>query len=144
MPYRGAAPALNDLLAGNVEAMMLDVPTGLEHLRGGGGVRPLAATSARRLRILPETPTLHEAGLRDFEAFAWQALLVPAATPGAIVARLTEELAAVVRDDAVGERLRAIGVEPNPGGPEAVAALLAAERAVWVPLIRALGITLDG
>ena len=62
---------------------MLDVPTGLEHLRGGGAVRPLAAASARRLRILPETPTLQEAGLRGFEAFAWQVLLVPAATPRA-------------------------------------------------------------
>ncbi|WP_426959372.1 Bug family tripartite tricarboxylate transporter substrate binding protein [Muricoccus radiodurans] len=144
VPYRGAAPALSDLLAGNVEAMMLDVPTGLEHLRGGSAIRPLAAASARRLRILPGTPTLQELGQQGFEAFAWQALLAPAAVPEAVAARLSEEFAAVLRDEAVGERLRAIGIEPNPGGPDAYAALLAAERAAWVPLIRSLGITLDG
>lgn len=143
VPYRGAAPALNDLLAGTVEAMVIDLPSGASHLRSGR-VKPLAICSAARHPDLPDVPTVREAlGLSGFEAYAWQGLVAPARTPDAVVARLTDDLAAVLRDDAVIGRLRAIGLEPLSGGPAEFAALIEAERAIWVPLIRERGISLD-
>jgi tripartite-type tricarboxylate transporter receptor subunit TctC len=143
VPYRGAAPALNDLLAGSVESMILDLPSGLEAIRAGR-VRALALCSAARHADLPEVPTVQEAlGLQGFEAFAWQGLVVPARTPDAVVAQLTTELAAAVADPAVQSRMRGIGLEPLAGGPAEFRRLIEAERAVWLPLIRDLRISLD-
>jgi tripartite-type tricarboxylate transporter receptor subunit TctC len=143
VPYRGAAPALNDLVGGHVESMVVDYPSGIGFLREGN-IRPLAVCSAARLDGLPEVPTVQEAlGLRGFEAFAWQGLVVPKATPDAIVDQLSAELAAALRHQPVHERLRAVGLEPLTGGPADMERLIEAERAVWVPLIRSLGITLD-
>ena len=143
VPYRGAAPALNDLVGGHVETMVVDYPSGIGFLREGN-IRPLAVCSAARLDGLPEVPTVQEAlGLQGFEAFAWQGLVVPKATPDAIVEQLSGELAAALRDEPVLERLRSVGLEPLTGGPADMQRLIEAERAVWVPLIRSLGITLD-
>jgi tripartite-type tricarboxylate transporter receptor subunit TctC len=143
VPYRGAAPALNDLVGGHVESMVVDYPSGIGFLREGN-IRPLAVCSAARLDGLPEVPTVQEAmGLQGFEAFAWQGLVVPKATPDAIVDQLSGELAAALRDEPVLERLRSVGLEPLTGGPADMERLIKAERAVWVPLISSLGITLD-
>lgn len=143
VPYRGAAPALNDLLAGNVEAMILDLPSGAEYLRSGR-VTPLALCSAARHPDLPAVPTVQEAlGLKGFEAYAWQGLVVPARTPDAIAARLTATLAAALAERAVADRMRGIGLEPLAGGPAEFEALEAAERAIWVPLIKERRIALD-
>lgn len=143
IPYKGAAPALNDLVGGHVEAMVLDYPSGAGHLKAGS-IRPLAVCSATRLAELPDVPTVQEAlGLDGFEAFAWQGLVVPKATPDPIVERLSTELAAVLRQDAVLARMRDIGLEPLTGGPADMQRLMEAERAVWLPLIQLLGITLD-
>jgi tripartite-type tricarboxylate transporter receptor subunit TctC len=143
VPYRGAAPALNDLVGGHVESMVVDYPSGLGFLREGN-IRPLAVCSAARLDGLPEVPTVQEAlGLQGFEAYAWQGLVVPKATPDAIVDQLSGELAAALRDEPVLERLRSVGLEPLTGGPADMQRLIEAERAVWVPLISSLGITLD-
>lgn len=143
VPYRGAAPALNDLLAGTIEAMVVDLVSGASHLRSGR-VKPLAIFSAARHPDLPNVPTVQEAfGLAGFEAYAWQALMTPARTPDAVAARLTEELAVVLRDDAVKDRMRTLGFEPLSGGPAEFHTLIEAERAIWVPLIRERGITLE-
>jgi len=143
VPYRGAAPALNDLLAGVVEAAVTDTVAGGEALRSGL-VRPLAVFSASRQPGFPDLPTVAEvAGLERFEAYAWQSLMVPRATPDTVAARLGAELSAALADPAVQARFREIGVEPLPASPEQVQAMLVADRAVWVPLIRDLGITLD-
>jgi tripartite-type tricarboxylate transporter receptor subunit TctC len=89
-------------------------------------------------------PTIEEAlGLTGFEAYAWQGLVVPANTPEPIAGRLTTELAAVLREEAVTAKMRGIGLEPLSGGPEDVRRLIETERTVWVPLIKELGITLD-
>ncbi len=143
VPYKGAAPALNDLVGGHVEAMVVDYPSGAGQLRAGA-IRPLAVCSAARLGDLPDVPTVQEAlGLAGFEAFAWQGLVVPRATPDPIVERLTAELAAALRQESVQARMRAVGLEPLTGGPAEMQRLTEAERAVWVPLIQSLGITLD-
>jgi tripartite-type tricarboxylate transporter receptor subunit TctC len=144
IPYRGVAPAMNDLLAGRFEAAILDVPSGGEYLKSARGARAIAVCGATRHPDLPDIPTVEEAfGLRGFQAAAWQGLVVPARTPDAVAERLTTELARTLADDAVQTRLRSTGIEPLQGGPEQFRALLVAERAVWVPLIRDLGIVLD-
>ncbi|MBI0536289.1 tripartite tricarboxylate transporter substrate binding protein [Roseomonas sp. KE2513] len=143
VPYRGAAPALNDLIAGTVPMMVLDYPSGAEYLRSGR-VKALAVLSAQPLEEQPSVPTVEAAlGLRGFEAYAWQGLVVPKATPDALVAQLTRELDATMRDEAVRGRMKQIGLETLTGGPTEFEALLERERATWLPLIRDLNITLD-
>lgn len=143
VPYRGMAPVITDLLGGAIEAGVVDYAAGGEVLRAGQ-LRPLAVCSAARLEALPDVPTVQEAlGLRGFEAYAWQGLVVPARTPDDIAGRLRDELSAALSQDAIRTRMREIGLEPLTGGEAEFKALIAAERAVWVPLIRDLGITLD-
>jgi tripartite-type tricarboxylate transporter receptor subunit TctC len=143
VPYRGMAPVITDLLGGTVEAAIVDYAAGGEVLRSGQ-LRPLAICSAQRLDSLPNVPTVQEAlGLRGFEAYAWQGLVVPARTPDVIADRLAEELGAALKQEPVRNRMREIGLETLTGGPDEFKALIAAERAVWVPLIRDLGITLE-
>lgn len=141
--YRGLAPIMNDLLAGTVEAAVLDYAGAGENLRAGR-IRPLAVCSPQRLAGLPEVPTVAESlGLAGFEAYAWQALVAPRATPDGPVLRWRAALAAALADPAVRQRLEAAGLAPLPGGADAVEARIRADRAVWEPLIKALGITLD-
>ena len=143
VPYRGMAPVITDMLGGVVEAAIVDYAAGGSVLRAGT-LRPLAVCSAGRLEALPEVPTVQEAlGLRGFEAFAWQGLVVPTRTPDAIVARLTEALASALGQESVRTRMREIGLDPLTGGPPEFQALLETDRAVWTPIIRDLGITLD-
>lgn len=143
IPYKGAAPALNDLVGGHVEAMIVDYPSAAGQLKAGN-IRPLAVCSSARLDGLPEVPTVRDAlGLGSFEAYAWQGLVVPRATPDGIAERLSAELAAALRQNSALTRMREIGLEPLTGGPAEMHRLIEAERAVWVPLIRSLGITLD-
>jgi tripartite-type tricarboxylate transporter receptor subunit TctC len=143
VPYRGMAPVITDMLGGVVEAAIVDYAAGGSVLRAGT-LRPLAVCSASRLDALPEVPTVQEAlGLRGFEAFALQGLVVPTRTPDAIVARLTEALASALGQESVRTRMREIGLDPLTGGPTEFQALLETDRAVWTPIIRDLGITLD-
>lgn len=143
VPYRGMAPVINDMMGGVVEAGIVDFAAGGSVLRAGT-LKPLAVCSATRLEALPDVPTVQEAlGLRGFEAYSWQGLVVSARTPDAIVARLTGSLAAALAQDSVRIRMREIGLDPLSGGPAEFQALLEADRAVWMPLIRDLGITLD-
>jgi len=143
VPYRGAAPAVNDLLAGTVPLMVLDYPSGAEHLRSGR-LKALAVLSPASLDDLPAVPTVQAAlGLPDFEAYAWQGMVVPRATPDALAAQLTKTLDAALQDEGVRGRMRQIGLEPLGGGPREFEALWQREREVWLPLIRDLGITLD-
>jgi len=143
VPYRGAAPALNDLIAGTLPSMIVDVASGGEAARAGR-IRGLAMLSARRFPGLPDIPTAEEAlGLRGFEAYAWQSVVVRRATPDAPVAALSAALAAALADPAVLSRLAELGLEPTPGDAAAFQRLLASERGVWLPVIREAGITLE-
>lgn len=140
--YRGGAPALTDLLGGAVGAAVLELSGASAALRAGR-IRALAVASARRPDSLPDVPTLAEAGFGGFAANAWTGLVVPSATPGPIVARLGVALTAALASAAVRDRLRSGGIDLLPGDAAAFQALLADERALWVPLIRARGIALD-
>ncbi len=143
VPYRGMAPVMNDLVAGTVEAAVLDMAAGAEVIRSGR-VRPLALLSPARLAAIPDVPTAAEAfNLPGFEAYAWQGLTAPARTPDDVSARISAELAAALADPAVQGRMREIGLDPLAGGPEEHRRLIASERAIYWPLIRQLGLSLD-
>jgi tripartite-type tricarboxylate transporter receptor subunit TctC len=142
IPYRGGAPGVNDLLAGTLPSMMVDVASAGGPIRGGQ-VRALAATPPERWRTLPDVPTLRESGLPEYRAPAWQGLVAPAGTPEPAIRRLAEELARVMAEPAIRARLIEIGVEPLSSTPAEFDALMATDRAYWVPLIRELGLTLD-
>ena len=117
--------------------------TGGEKFALARRIRALAITTPDRWPPVGEVPTLRESGLPEYRAPAWQGLVTAAATPDAAVRRLCAELRAVMEEPAIRARLIEIGVEPMTGGPEEFDALMAADRAYWVPLIRELGITLD-
>jgi tripartite-type tricarboxylate transporter receptor subunit TctC len=143
VPYRGMAPVLNDMMAGVMETAIVDFAAGGSVLKAGT-LRPLAVCSARRLEALPDVPTVQEAlGIKGFEAYAWQGVVVPAKTPDPIVAKLTETLAGALRQEAVQTRMREIGLDPLTGGPAEFQALLKSERDVWWPVIKDLGLSLE-
>lgn len=142
VPYRGAAPAVQDLLGNQVPFGLMDTASVLQHL-GSGKLRALGVASPARLKMLPDVPTLAEQGLGGFEAYAWQGLVVPAATPPATVAKLNKALVAALESDAVKSRFQSLGLEALPGTAQAMASYTTAERERWGKLIRANGIKLD-
>lgn len=142
VPYKGAAPAVQDLIAGQVPSMFLDLAAGIQHVRSNK-VRVLAIASAKRLAALPDAPTLAEAGVADSEAYALQGLAAPAGTPKPIIERLNAELVKAVSGPAVIKRFDELGVEPISSTPEQFAETVRAESTKWGALIKELKISLD-
>nr|WP_231494529.1 tripartite tricarboxylate transporter substrate binding protein [Bordetella petrii] len=142
VPYRGAAPALADLAAGQVPAMMVDMAAGAGFIKAGK-VRPLAVANPTRLPQLPDVPTFAELGYKNVEAAALVGLVVPAKTSPAVVDALNKRLVAAINDPAVNKRLVDFGVEPVGDTPAEFNALLQRERARWHKLIQDLSIKLD-
>jgi tripartite-type tricarboxylate transporter receptor subunit TctC len=140
IPYRGAAPALTDLLGGQVTAVALDVPVILSQIQGGK-LKPLAASSDRRNPMLPNVPTLTELGYADTQSDNWYALLAPARTPPAIVAKLNAAVAKALADSEVNNKLVQSGAIPSPTSPEEMGALLKSELERWGRIVREKGIT---
>ncbi len=136
VPYRGSAPMLTELMAERVEVGMDNIPSSLAFIKDGK-LRALATTGAVRSSVLPDVPTLDEAGVAGFEATAWFGILAPAATPRVVLDRLGREVDAVARDAAFRGRMAPVGAElpaltPDGGSsPAAFDAFLAAERAKW-------------
>src|SRR5437588_3051846 len=116
VPYRGAAPALTDLLGGQVQALFADAPVLLAHIRGGK-LKPLGAASATRNAALPDVPTLAEQGFADTSADNWYGLLAPAKAPAAVVARLHDSVVAALDAADVREKLVQSGAIPSPTSP---------------------------
>ncbi len=142
IPYRGAAPAMQDVMGGQVPVMFLDLASGLSIVKSGK-VRPLAIGSASRSPLLPDVPTLDELGIRNAEVFAFQGLLGPAGLPAPVVARLNQALNQALADPAVLKRFTEFGFEPLVGSPEAFRKLARAESTRWGAVIRANQISLD-
>jgi len=138
VPYKGAAPALADLLGGQVQLMFSTMPPALPHIREGR-LRALAVTSLRRSAAMPELPTLDEAGLPGFEAVTWHGVLAPAGTAPEIVERLNRELVAVLHAPDVVARLSAQGAEPVGSTPQEFARYIREESAKWARVVRASG-----
>jgi tripartite-type tricarboxylate transporter receptor subunit TctC len=142
VPYRGAAPAVQDLSAGTVSAMVLDVASGLAQF-SAGRIRPIAAMSSGRIAALPELPTLTEAGVPGADTYSWHGVVAPAALPDEIAARLHAAIAAAVREEAVVQRLAQLGAVPLTDDGPRFRAVIDAEAASMLPVIAELGINLD-
>jgi tripartite-type tricarboxylate transporter receptor subunit TctC len=134
---------VQDLVAGQVQAMFIDYATGAGPI-ANGQVRALASTAPQRLALLPDVPTLAEQGITGADIYSWQGLVAPAGTPDAAAQRIEAEVARALRTEEVAARLRGISLDPWPGTGAELRALAESETATWAPLIRELGLTLDG
>ena len=139
VPYRGAAPAITDLLAGQIDGVVDNPPTVLPHIESGK-LRALAVAAKQRMTLLPDLPTAAEAGVPNFEASSWFGVVAPAGTPPAIVARLHKDIAAALRKPALRERFAKSGARLIGNTPEEFAAQIVADRKMWGDIIRAADI----
>ncbi|MDN3566855.1 tripartite tricarboxylate transporter substrate-binding protein [Paeniroseomonas aquatica] len=137
--YRGTPQAVTDLVAGRAE-LMIDSQTLLAPMARDGRVRALAVTTARRSRLLPELPTLAEAGVPGYAASSWQSLQAPAGTPPAVLALLAAAVEAALAEPTLQARYAEAGIEPLAGGPAEAARFIRAEAAKWAPILKAGGI----
>ncbi len=135
VPYRGAAPALTDLLGGQVQALFADTPVLLPHIRGGK-LKPIGAASANRNPLLPDVATLAEQGFADTTADNWYGLLAPAKTPPAVVAKLHGAVVAALDAPDVREKLVQSGAVPSPMSSAEFGKLLSDEHARWGRVVR--------
>ena len=142
IPYRGAAPAMADVMGGQVPCMFLDLASGLSIMQGKK-VRVLAIGSGARSKLLPDVPTLAEVGVPNSEVFAFQGILGPAGMPPAVVNRLNTDLNKAFTTPAVQKRFADFGMEAMPGSPQQFLALSRAESRRWGPIIKATGVKLD-
>ncbi|MEC4719750.1 tripartite tricarboxylate transporter substrate binding protein [Noviherbaspirillum sp. CPCC 100848] len=140
--YRGAAPALNDLVGGQIPAMMVDLAAGGAFIKSGK-VRPLAVANATRLPQLPDVPTFAELGFKNVEAAALVGVVAPAGTPADVLNTLNKQLVTAINQPAVKQRLVEFGVEPVASTPQQYADLLRTETVRWHKLIKDQKITLD-
>ncbi|MGJ7528743.1 Bug family tripartite tricarboxylate transporter substrate binding protein [Variovorax sp. GB1P17] len=142
VPYRGAAPALADVVGGQLPAMMVDLAAGAGFIKGNK-VRALAVANPTRLPQLPDVPTFAELGYKNVEAAALVGVVVPSATPPEVVNTLNRQIVAAINEPAVRTRMVDFGVEPVGNTPAQYAQLLKSETTRWHKLIRDLKITLD-
>ena len=142
IPYRGAAPAMADVMGGQVPCMFLDLASGLSIMQANK-VRVLAIGSGARSKLLPNVPTLAEVGVPNSEVFAFQGVLGPAGLPPAVVAKLNGDLNRAFSAPAVQKRFDDFGMEAMPGTPAQFAALSRAESQRWGPIIKQAGVKLD-
>jgi tripartite-type tricarboxylate transporter receptor subunit TctC len=140
VPYKGVAPALTDVIGGQVEMLFVVAQAGLPHVKSGK-LRGLAVASGRRFAATPELPTLAESGLPDFAFDAWNGVHMPARTPARIVAKLNAEFARIVRLPDMQERmLNSLGAESVGGTAAEFGAFVRNEIAMWAKVIREAGV----
>ena len=142
VPYKGAAPALTDLLGGQTD-FMFATPQAILGMLQGGKLRALAVTSAKRIDALRGVPTVAEQGFKDFEAVDWKVIVTPAGTPAEVVKRLNAATARALAQPALIAKLAEEGSSPMSGSPEEVVRYIKAEQAEWGALIREAGIRFD-
>jgi tripartite-type tricarboxylate transporter receptor subunit TctC len=145
VPYRGAAPAMQDVLAGQIDATFITTGPALPQVFSGN-IKAYGVTSPRRMPAAPEIPTIEEAGVPNFYFTYWAGLFAPRGTPGDVIARLASAVQATFSDPKVRQRLDALGFEVPPAAELTAAALAArqnAEIAKWWPIIRQTGLKAD-
>lgn len=142
VPYKGAAPAVQDLVAGQIDGLVDNPPLVIGHIRSGA-IKALAWAAPQRMAILPDVPTAAEAGLPGFEASSWFALIAPAGTPKEIVARLNAETAKILRDPKMVEQFAQRGVRLVGNSVEEFTAFIPKERARWADIVKVSGVKLE-
>jgi tripartite-type tricarboxylate transporter receptor subunit TctC len=140
--YRGGAPAMNDLLGG-VLPSIFSSPTDAMQFIQNGKLRPLAVTSAKRMDVLPNVPTIAELGFPGFEAVNWYAFTAPLRTPPEVVKRLNEVITTTLSDPQIAAQLRKLGLVPTPTSPEDTARFMRVESDKWGAIVRKAGISGD-
>jgi tripartite-type tricarboxylate transporter receptor subunit TctC len=142
VPYKGSAPAVTDLLGGQVQLLIDVLAVTQPHIKSGK-LRAIGVTGAARLPALPDVPTFDEAGLKGYDATGWQGVFVPAGTPKEVVAKLADALLKVMSDREVQERFVANGADVAPSGPAAFAQYVRAEIDKWTRIARAANVKVD-
>ncbi|MEO8203647.1 MAG: tripartite tricarboxylate transporter substrate binding protein [Betaproteobacteria bacterium] len=137
--YKGAAPAVTDLLAGQVQFMFQNVPTVLQHVRSGR-LRAIAVTTPARIAVLPDVPTLTESGIRDADAVSWFAIVAPKGTPAAITALLQAEIAKAWQKPELRQSLEGLGADPVASTPAEAGAFMQAEYRKWEKAVNVAGL----
>ncbi|ABE41122.1 Uncharacterized protein UPF0065 [Rhodopseudomonas palustris BisB5] len=139
VPYKSSPPAMNDVIGGRITMMFTDVLTGLPHVNGGA-LRALAVTTKDRSPLVPDLPSMQEAGVPDFDITSWQGYFAPAGTPKEVVARLNTEIRKIVEDPETKAKLATLGMEAFSGTPEQLGKFVDDQLVLWERLVREAGI----
>ena len=142
IPYRGGAPAINDLIPGRVDVIFDNMPSILQHVKGGS-LRGLAVTTKERVSVTPEIPTIAESGVPGFDVFSWFGFFVPAKTPQEVIAKINTDTRDALVYPPVKARFEELGADPKGSTPAELAAFLQSEIDKWGPVIRDAQIRLD-
>jgi len=142
IPYKGSAPAITDLLAGQTNMMFDNIPSALPHIKSGK-LRAIATTGAKRDPALPDLPTIAESGVKGYESGVWFGIMVPAATPRDIVMKLNAAAVQAAKAPEFVKRMTDLGYNIIPGSPEQMATMLKEEVARWAPIVKASGAKVD-
>ncbi|RCW70440.1 Bug family tripartite tricarboxylate transporter substrate binding protein [Pseudorhodoferax soli] len=142
VPYKGSGPALADVIGGQTQLMFDSMPSSIGQIRAGK-LRAIAVTTAKRASALPDVPTIAESGVPGYDISTWYGVWAPPGTPAEIVDRVSQEIAQIVRQPAVRERLAALGAEPVGNTPQEFAAYTRSELAKWERIVKASGATVD-
>jgi len=142
IPYKGSAPAVTDLLAGQTNMMFDNIPSALPHIKSGK-LRAIATTGAKRDPALPDLPTVAESGVAGYESGVWFGIMVPAATPRDIVMKLNAAAVQAAKAPEFVKRMTDLGYNIIPGTPEQMASMLKEEVARWAPIVKASGAKVD-
>jgi len=140
VPYKGGGPAMLDLVGGRINMIFASLSSSIPHVKSGR-IRALAVTTLKRSAIVPDLPTVAESGIPGYEVNNWYAMVAPAKTPKAVIARLNRELVTILNDPEIKRRLVAHGVEAAPSTPEALGKYMKSEFEKWGKLIAEAGIT---
>ena len=135
IPYRGGAPAINDLIPGRVDVIFDNMPSILSHVKAGS-LRGLAVTTKERVAVVPEMPTIAESGVPGFDVFSWFGFFVPAKTPPEVIAKINADTNAALVYPSVKSRFEELGAIPKGSTPAELAAFLKSEIDKWGPVIR--------
>jgi len=142
IPYKGSSPAVTDLLGGQVNMMFDNIPSSLPHIRAGK-LRALAVTGSKRSQLLPDLPTIAEAGVPGYDSYVWFGIVAPAGTPPDIIAKLNATLVKIAATPAFRDRLSAQGYDVLSTTPEQMAASIRGEIAKWGKIVKASGAHVD-
>jgi tripartite-type tricarboxylate transporter receptor subunit TctC len=140
--YKGAGPAIIDLIGGHLHVSSLGFPGAMPHVRSGR-LRPIAVTSIKRSALLPELPTIAESAIPGFNVTSWYGIFAPARTPADVVSKLNGEIRTLMEDDEVKSKLSGVGAEVETNTPQEFAQLVKAEIARWAQVVKDSGATVN-